>query len=119
MSEDDVDAASAPHPPAPVPQPKPKRKREKLLKFNVLKQLEFYFSDVNLHKSRFMKEKMLPSESPNGNPVQIATLMTFNKLITMGATPEVGNACHGYLVRCQIFVTPKDSSNESLTSPIG
>jgi len=91
MSEGDVVAASAPPPPhipAPASQPKPKRKREKLLKSNVLKQLEFYFSDVNLHKSRFMKEKMLPSESSNGNPVQIATLMTFNKLITMGATPE-------------------------------
>ena len=69
--------------------PKPKRKREKMLKSQVLKQLEFYFSDVNLHKSRFMKEKLFPSESPCGNPVQIATLLTFNKLIAMGATQQV------------------------------
>ena len=76
-------------PTEPGPPPKPKRKREKMLKSQVLKQLEFYFSDVNLHKSRFMKEKLFPSESPCGNPVQIATLLTFNKLIAMGATQQV------------------------------
>ena len=69
---------------------KPKRKRNKLLISKVLKQLEFYFSDTNLHKDRFMKEKVLTSAgSPMGNPVPISTLMTFNKLKTMGATPEV------------------------------
>ena len=69
---------------------KPKRKRNKLLMSKVLKQLEFYFSDTNLHKDRFMKERVVTSTgSPTGNPVPISTLMTFNKLKTMGATPEV------------------------------
>ena len=68
---------------------KVKRKRNKLLCSKVLKQLEFYFSDTNLHKDRFMKEQVLSADSPTGNSVLISTLMMFNKLIKIGATPEV------------------------------
>jgi hypothetical protein len=66
-----------------------KRKRNKQLMSKVIKQLEFYFSDTNLHKDRFMKELVLGSDSVTGKAVEISTLMKFNKLKSMGATPEV------------------------------
>eukprot|EP00038_Savillea_parva_P017224 m.227542 g.227542 ORF g.227542 m.227542 type:complete len:439 (+) comp36931_c0_seq1:71-1387(+) len=49
----------------------------------IQKQLEFYFSDANLRRDRFMRQFI---ESSHDGWVDIALLLTFNKLKTVGGT---------------------------------
>ena len=72
-----------------------------------------------------MKEKLFPSQSPCGNPVQIATLLTFNKLIAMGATHQVidrkfvaESIRHCFCGFCEISFIPFLSDSEKMRKRI-
>lgn len=48
------------------------------LEDKIRKQIEFYFGDSNLHKDRFMSQKI--AENPDGY-VDLSVIMSFNKYI--------------------------------------
>lgn len=64
-------------------QKKATRQRKKSKLNEIRKQIEFYFSDANLSKNRFMKTLLDQSEY-----VPFTVLMTFNRLKEMSATQE-------------------------------
>lgn len=64
-------------------QKKASRQRKKSKLNDIRKQIEFYFSDANLSKNRYMKTLLDKSEY-----VLLTVLMTFNRLKEMGATQE-------------------------------
>ncbi|KAL3876628.1 hypothetical protein ACJMK2_034446 [Sinanodonta woodiana] len=61
----------------PVLSQKPVRKRMKAIYKKIREQMEFYFSDANLHKDRFLKKKM--EESADGY-VALSLFLTFNRI---------------------------------------
>ena len=48
-------------------------------------QLEFYFSDSNIHKSKYLKSLIAQSED-GGVPIE--QVMSFNRIVAMNATKE-------------------------------
>lgn len=54
------------------------RHRKKQLYENILKQMEFYFSDANLSKDRFLGEQV-----KNGPYVPLEVFLKFNKIRSM------------------------------------
>lgn len=56
-----------------------KRKRKKRIFREITTQMEFYFSDANLSRSKFMKDKLKNSD----DLVDLTTFLTFNKLAMM------------------------------------
>lgn len=65
---------------------KMKRKRNKKLLGSVRQQLEFYFSDANLRKDRFLKQEMERSEE---GYVDIAAIASFNKMQVLCPDPTL------------------------------
>lgn len=55
----------------------------------VLRQLEYYFSDSNLPKDRFLRKEMAKNEDQY---VDVDVLLAFNKMKSLGATKEQVNA---------------------------
>ncbi|KAF7271039.1 hypothetical protein GWI33_016005 [Rhynchophorus ferrugineus] len=64
-------------------QPKKSRHRKKYLYSTILQQMEFYFSDSNLAKDRFLSQ--LISESPY---IDISVFLQFNKIKKLNCTIE-------------------------------
>lgn len=56
---------------------KKKRSRVKQLLADIAKQVDFWFSDVNLHKDRFLREQM---EKARDGYIDISLLASFNKM---------------------------------------
>ncbi|XP_033097114.1 la-related protein 7-like [Anneissia japonica] len=65
---------------------KKKRKRWKKLLSDIHEQLKFYFSDANLRKDRFLKQK---TESNKDGYVAISVLLSFNKLKELTTDAEM------------------------------
>ncbi|XP_021349315.1 la-related protein 7-like, partial [Mizuhopecten yessoensis] len=61
------------------------RKRMKSLYNNIRDQVEFYFSDSNLHRDRFMKKVIAESED---GYIDIGVFLNFNKIKVL--TTDVG-----------------------------
>ncbi|XP_063969464.1 la-related protein 7-like [Lytechinus pictus] len=59
---------------------KRRRKRHKKIILDVSQQIEFYFSDANLRKDRFLKQEM--SKNKDGY-VSVETIANFNKMLSM------------------------------------
>ncbi|XP_046861129.1 la-related protein 7-like isoform X2 [Xenia sp. Carnegie-2017] len=60
-----------------IPTEKKQRHREKKVIADPIKQIEFYFSDPNLQKDRFLRQKI--TESENGS-IEIGTIANFNRM---------------------------------------
>jgi hypothetical protein len=86
-------ADSAAAAPAPVPAPAAAPPSD-ALKEKVKKQLEFYFSDANFRRDKFLREKA--NSDPDGY-VPITVLLTFNRLkaLTTGAWRRGGDSVEG------------------------
>ncbi|XP_071954347.1 la-related protein 7-like [Antedon mediterranea] len=65
---------------------KKKRKRSKKQLSDIHDQLKFYFSDANLRKDRFLKQKI---EADKDRYVDISVLLSFNKLKMMTTDAEL------------------------------
>eukprot|EP00158_Paraphelidium_tribonemae_P010389 Partr_v1_DN5710_c0_g1_i1_m2378 putative La ribonucleoprotein domain family, member 7 len=78
-------ADSAAAAPAPVPAPAAAPPSD-ALKEKVKKQLEFYFSDANFRRDKFLREKA--NSDPDGY-VPITVLLTFNRLKALTTDPAV------------------------------
>eukprot|EP00057_Strongylocentrotus_purpuratus_P013086 XP_011667560.1 PREDICTED: la-related protein 7 isoform X3 [Strongylocentrotus purpuratus] len=59
---------------------KKRRKRHKKLALDVCQQIEFYFSDANLRKDRFLKQEMAKSKD---GYISVDIIANFNKLLSM------------------------------------
>lgn len=55
------------------------------LEEKIIRQIEYYFGDINLPKDKFLQEKIKEDDGW----VTLETLLTFNRLATLSKDPEV------------------------------
>ncbi|KAK3601822.1 hypothetical protein CHS0354_041739 [Potamilus streckersoni] len=96
----------------PVLSQKPVRKRMKAIYKKIREQMEFYFSDANLHKDRFLKRKM--EESADGY-VDLSLFLTFNRIqaLTVDVSVLAKAVSHSDFLQLS-----EDRSSVKRTSPI-
>ncbi|XP_066305191.1 la-related protein 7-like isoform X1 [Branchiostoma lanceolatum] len=68
------------------PVEKKKRKRDKKLQNAVREQMEFYFSDANLHRDRFLKKEM---EKEKEGWIDLSIILNFNKMKQLTSDPKM------------------------------
>ncbi|XP_019644772.1 PREDICTED: la-related protein 7-like [Branchiostoma belcheri] len=68
------------------PPEKKKRKRDKKLQNAVREQMEFYFSDANLHRDRFLKKEM---EKEKEGWIDLSVILSFNKMKQLTSDPKM------------------------------
>ncbi|XP_078576254.1 la-related protein 7-like isoform X1 [Branchiostoma floridae x Branchiostoma japonicum] len=72
------------------PPEKKKRKRDKKLQNAVREQMEFYFSDANLHRDRFLKKEM---EKEKEGWIDLSVILSFNKMKQLTSDPKMVVKC--------------------------
>lgn len=58
------------------------------LESKIIRQIEYYFGDINLPRDKFLQEKLKDKENEEGW-ITLEVLLTFNRLANLSKDPEV------------------------------
>ncbi|KAH3869873.1 la-related protein 7-like [Dreissena polymorpha] len=92
---------------------KKKRQRMKSVYSNIRNQMEFYFSDANLRKDRFLKKAI---DATSDGYIALETFLTFNKIKTL--TEEVHVLAEAIHNKSQMLQVNAEKTHVKRTTPI-